>query len=44
MGLIHYSPRYTDRQLKLLLKEAQEIFPNTFLAKDRMVFNIPLKD
>ena len=44
MGLIHYSPRYTDRQLKLLLKEAQEIFLNIFLAKDRMVFNIPLKD
>lgn len=44
MGLIHYSPRYTDRQLKILLKEAQKIFPQTFLAKDRMRFNIPLKD
>lgn len=44
MGLIHYSPRYTDRELRLLLKEAKEIFPNTFLAKDRMRFDLPLKD
>ncbi len=44
MGLIHYSPRYTDRELKILRQEAQEIFPPTFLAKDGMVFNLPLKD
>ncbi|MFA5514439.1 MAG: MBL fold metallo-hydrolase, partial [Sphaerochaetaceae bacterium] len=44
MGLIHYSPRYTDRQLKILLKEAQKVFPNTFLAKDRMSIDLPLKD
>ncbi|MGI6432850.1 MAG: ribonuclease Z [Sphaerochaetaceae bacterium] len=44
MGLIHYSPRYTQRELKILLKEAKEIFPNTFLAKDRMIIPIPLKD
>lgn len=42
--LQHYSPRYTDRELKLLLSEAQKIFPNTVLTKDRMSFNIPLKD
>ncbi|HLW22705.1 MAG TPA: ribonuclease Z [Sphaerochaetaceae bacterium] len=44
MGLIHYSPRYTDRDLKILRNEAREIFPATFLARDRMVFDIPLKD
>ncbi len=44
MGLIHYSPRYTDRELRILLDEAREIFPPTFLARDRMAFDIPLKD
>lgn len=44
MGLIHYSPRYTDRDLKVLRQEARDIFPETFLARDRMVFDIPLKD
>lgn len=44
MGLFHYSPRYTDRELKVLRNEAREVFPNTFLARDRMVFDIPLKD
>ncbi len=42
--LQHYSPRYSDRELKLLFKEASEIFPDTVLTRDRMVFNIPLKD
>ena len=27
LGLIHYSPRYSDRELKTLLAEAREIFP-----------------
>ena len=27
LGLIHYSPRYADRDLKTLLAEAREIFP-----------------
>lgn len=44
MGLFHYSPRYTNYDLKMLRQEAREIFPPTFLAKDRMVFDIPLKD
>jgi len=44
MGLIHYSPRYTDRELKMLLSEAKEVFPRTFLAKDRMAVDMPLKD
>jgi ribonuclease Z len=40
LGLIHYSPRYTDYDLNQLLKEAQGIFPNTVLTRDRMVFPI----
>ena len=42
--LQHYSPRYSDRELKVLLAEAREIFPETVLTKDRMSFAIPLKD
>ena len=44
MCLQHYSPRYTDRELKKLVKEAREIFPETVLTRDRMSFDIPLKD
>ena len=40
MGLIHYSPRYTDYELKKLLQDAKEVFPNTFLTKDRMALKI----
>jgi len=41
--LQHYSPRYSDRELKILEAEARKIFPNTVLTKDRMCFDIPLK-
>jgi ribonuclease Z len=41
MGLIHYSPRYTERDLKQLLKEAREIFPETFLSRDGQTLPIP---
>ena len=44
MALIHYSPRYTDKDLDGLLKEAQEEFPNAELTKDRMKFDIPYVD
>jgi ribonuclease Z len=44
MGLIHYSPRYTERDLKRLVKEAQEVFPNTFLTRDRQTIGIPYDD
>jgi len=44
MGLIHYSPRYTNRQLKELLKEASAIFPESFLTKDQMELDIPYRD
>lgn len=42
--LQHYSPRYSDRELKTLGEEAKAIFPSTVLTRDRMSFDIPLKD
>lgn len=42
--LQHYSPRYSDRELKTLAAEARAIFPDTVLTRDRMSFEIPLKD
>ncbi len=44
MALIHYSPRYADKELGLLLDQAREVFPGTVLSKDRMAFDIPNKD
>lgn len=44
MALIHYSPRYTDRELSVLLNEARTIFPLAELTKDRMHFDIPYVD
>jgi ribonuclease Z len=44
LALIHYSPRYTDHELKNLLKEAQKIFPNTVLTRDRSVFPLEYID
>lgn len=41
MGLIHYSPRYIERDLKLMLKEAKKVFPDTFLTRDCMILDIP---
>lgn len=41
MGLIHYSPRYTERDLKHLLREAREVFEPSFLTRDRQVIPIP---
>lgn len=41
MAMIHYSPRYTDRELSVLLDEARTIFPSAELTKDRMHFDIP---
>ena len=37
----HFSSRY--RSLDLLLGEAREIFPETFLAEEGMIFDIPMK-
>jgi len=36
----HFSSRYRD--LNVILKEAQAIFPETELAKEGMKFDIPL--
>ncbi len=44
MALIHYSPRYTDHDLDVLLKQAREVYPQTLLTKDRMIFDIPYVD
>ncbi|MFA5698240.1 MAG: ribonuclease Z [Sphaerochaeta sp.] len=44
LGLLHYSPRYSDYELRFLLQDAKKVFANTVLSKDRMRFNIPLKD
>ncbi len=41
LGLIHYSPRYTERDLKALLREAKKIFPETFLTRDLQIINLP---
>jgi len=44
LALIHYSPRYTEYELKQVIKEAEAIFPNTVLSRDRMVFPIDYVD
>ncbi|MFP4115305.1 MAG: ribonuclease Z [Spirochaetota bacterium] len=44
MGLIHYSPRYTERDLKRLLKEAREVFRESFLTRDRQTIPIPYEE
>ncbi|NLJ09161.1 MAG: ribonuclease Z [Treponema sp.] len=44
LALIHYSPRYTEHNLKQLLKEAQAIFPETVLSRDRALFPIEYED
>ena len=44
MALIHYSPRYTDHDLKILLDEARMVYRGTVLSKDRMVFPIEYED
>jgi len=44
LALIHYSPRYTEYELKQVIKEAEAIFPSTVLSRDRMVFPIEYVD
>ncbi len=39
--LIHVSPRYDDDSV--LLKQARESFPNTLVARDLMVLELPLQ-
>jgi len=40
LALIHYSPRYTERELKNLLLEARSAFPESYLTRDRKMFQI----
>ena len=44
LALIHYSPRYTDRELDVLLSQAREVYPGAELSRDRMVIDIPYTD
>lgn len=44
MCMIHYSPRYTDRDLQILLNEAKAVWPQTELSHDRMDIEIPYLD
>lgn len=44
MAMIHYSPRYTDKELVILEEEAKSIYPGAILSKDRMCFEIPFED
>jgi ribonuclease Z len=44
LGLIHFSPRYNDHELKKLLTEARAVFPDTVLTRDRMCFPIEYID
>jgi len=44
LALIHYSPRYADRDLKRLLDEAKETFPDTVLSRDRLALPIEYID
>lgn len=44
MALIHYSPRYTDHELKRLLKEAQRVFPHTILSRDQLMVPIAYRE
>ena len=44
MAMIHYSPRYTDKELNVLLEQARKIYPSAELSKDRMHFDIPYID
>lgn len=44
MGLIHYSPRCNEKDLKRLVTEAREVFPDTFLSRDGQTVEIPNRD
>src|SRR5690606_38747437 len=44
LGLFHFSPRYTDRELQPLLEQASEEFPGVFLAKDKFTCTIPYQE
>ena len=42
--LVHFSPRYTNRELVKLQDEAREHFDNAMIAKDKQMIPIPFRD
>ena len=44
MGLLHYSPRCNEKDLKRLVTEAREIFPESFLSRDGQTIDIPNRE
>ena len=44
LALIHYSPRYADKELQMLKQEACEVFENTVLCRDRYSFLLSNND
>jgi ribonuclease Z len=44
MGLVHYSPRCNEKDLKRLVTEAREVFPETFLSRDGQTIEIPNRE
>jgi ribonuclease Z len=44
LALIHYSPRYNEHDLNILLKEAQAVFPHTVLSRDRAIHGIEYEE
>ena len=41
LSMIHFSPRYNDKDLTLLQDEARRVFPDTTLCRDRMRIPLP---
>ena len=41
LAMIHFSPRYNDKDLELLQDEAQAVFPPAMLCRDRMRVPLP---
>lgn len=41
LAMIHFSPRYNDKDLAILQDEAREVFPDAFLCRDRMRIPLP---
>ena len=44
LGLIHYSPRYTEWELQKLLTEAREVYRDAFLTTELQQIELPYQD
>jgi ribonuclease Z len=44
LGLFHYSPRCNEKDLKRLVTEAREVYPEAFLTRDGQTIDIPNRD